>query len=134
LFPCKGNAGTAKNEADIDQLVTSLTWDPTHVCISNPETITNVMFCLQIGAWHGCPLRGSTSSCLRQRQLPAANHWIEVRDPYGRIKRKIEGAEEDLNPIGITTVSTNMDSSELPETTTPTKEHKWIGLWPWAHV
>ena len=27
-----------------------------------PDIITDAMLCLQTGAWHGCPVRGSTSS------------------------------------------------------------------------
>jgi hypothetical protein len=30
--------------------------------IPRPETITDVVMCLQLGTWHGCPLRGPTSS------------------------------------------------------------------------
>ncbi|EDL24446.1 mCG1048826 [Mus musculus] len=36
-------------------------------------------------------------------QILTANHWTEVRDPYGRLRR----AEGDGNPIGRPTVSTN---------------------------
>jgi hypothetical protein len=35
-------------------------------------------------------------------QILTANHWIEVEDPYGRVRRRIEGAEGDGNPIGKT--------------------------------
>ncbi|EDL98927.1 rCG22295 [Rattus norvegicus] len=37
-----------------------------------------------------------------------ANHWAEVRDPCGRARGRIEGAEEDAKPIGRTTVLTNL--------------------------
>jgi hypothetical protein len=47
---------------------------------------------------------------LRQIQILIDNHWIEVRDQYGRASGKIEGAEGDCNPIGRTTVSTNQIS------------------------
>jgi hypothetical protein len=57
-----------------------------------------------------------------------ANHWTEVRDPYGRVRGRTEGAEEDCNPVGRTTLSTNPDPSKLPETKPPTKEHSWAGL------
>ena len=56
-------------------------------------------------------------------QILTANHWTEVRDPYGRVRGRIEGAEGDGNPIGRPTVSTNLDPWELPETEPPTKEH-----------
>jgi hypothetical protein len=46
-----------------------------------------------------------------------------VVDPYKRDRRRIKGAEEDCNPIRRTTESNNMESSELPGTKPPTKEH-----------
>jgi len=41
-----------------------------------------------------------------------------------------EGLKElrGLQPIGRTTISTNVDASELPETKSPTEEHPWAGL------
>jgi hypothetical protein len=42
-------------------------------------------------------------------QLLTANHYNEVRNPYGRVKGMIEGAEEDNSPIERLTVSTNLD-------------------------
>ena len=49
-------------------------------------------------------------------QILTASHWTEDWDPYGRIRERIEGTEGDGNPIGRPTVSTNLDSWELPET------------------
>ena len=40
----------------------------------------------------------------------------EVRNPYGRVRGGTEGAERNCNPIGRTSVSTKLDTSELPET------------------
>jgi len=40
-------------------------------------------------------------------QILTANHWTEPRDPGGRVSGRIEGAEQDCNPIGRTTISTN---------------------------
>ena len=57
----------------------------------------------------------------------------EVREPYGRVRGRTEGAEGDGNPIGRI-VSTNPDSWELQETKPPTKEHTWTGLWSLAHM
>ena len=65
-------------------------------------------------------------------QILIAKHWTEVRDPYGRVRGRIEGAEGDGNPIGRPTVSTNLDPWELPETEPPTKEHTQAGLRPWG--
>ena len=67
-------------------------------------------------------------------QLFRANQWIEVGNQYGEVKGRTEGAEEDCNPIGRTTESTNLDPSELPGTKPKTKEHTWAGSWLWAHV
>jgi hypothetical protein len=39
----------------------------------------------------------------------AAYNWNEVMKPYGRIMGRNVRAEGDCNPIGITTVSTNLD-------------------------
>jgi hypothetical protein len=41
---------------------------------------------------------------------------VEVGDPFGRVRGRSEGAEGDCNPIGRTTVPTNLDPSELPGT------------------
>jgi hypothetical protein len=64
LFLSKITAGT-KNEEETEGKggpVTSLTWDPSQGEASRPDTITDSMVCLQTGAYHGCPLRGPTSS------------------------------------------------------------------------
>ena len=60
-----------------------------------------------------------------QMQILATNHW--VRDPYRRVSGRIERAEGNGNPIERTTVSTNLEPWELPETKLPTKEHTWVG-------
>jgi hypothetical protein len=68
-------------------------------------------------------------------QILTAYHWIVVRDPYGRVRGRMEGAEQDCNPIGRTKVSTNLDPSALPQTKPLTKEHTWeIGPWSLAHT
>jgi hypothetical protein len=48
---------------------------------------------------------------------------MDIGDPYGRLREKIEGGEGDGNLIERTTMSTNLDPWELPETELPTKEH-----------
>ena len=111
--------------------MTSPTWDPSHGWAPNPDTITDVMLYLQTGTYHGCPLRGSTSSWLWQKQILTVNHCTEVRDPCGRVRGRIEGAEGDGNSIGRPTISTNTDPWELPETKPPTKEHTQGGLMAW---
>jgi hypothetical protein len=63
-------------------------------------------------------------------QILTSNHWTEVGDSYGRVRERVEGVEGDGNHIEKT-ISTILDPSELPETKPPTKEHTWVGLWPW---
>jgi hypothetical protein len=65
-------------------------------------------------------------------QILTANQYTEVSDIYGRAR--IEGTEGDDNPIKRTTVSTNLDPCELPETKPPTKDHTWTGPRPLAHM
>ena len=55
-------------------------------------------------------------------------------DPYGRVRQRTEGMEEDSNPIGRPTVSKNMDPWELPVTEPPTKEHTLAGPRPPKHM
>jgi hypothetical protein len=59
-------------------------------------------------------------------QILLANYWFEVRDQYGRVRGRTEGAKGYCNPIERT-VSTNQDLSKLPETKPKTKE-------PGSHV
>jgi hypothetical protein len=73
-----------------------------------------------MGASNGYPLRGHTSSWLRQRQILTPNHWTEVRDPEGWIRGRIEKAERESDPIRIPAVSSNPYPRELTETELPT--------------
>jgi hypothetical protein len=68
-------------------------------------------------------------------KIPTAKHWTEVRDSYKRVEGSAEGPEEDRNPTGRPSKSTNLDSWEfswdspgtllglLGETEPSTKEH-----------
>jgi hypothetical protein len=47
---------------------------------------------------------------------------------------RTEADEGDGNPIGKTTLSTNLDTQELPETKPPTKEHIRAGPRTLAHI
>jgi hypothetical protein len=67
-------------------------------------------------------------------QILTANHWTEVRDPYGRVRVSFEETEGDGNAIGRPTVSTNPEHWELPETKPPAKEHTRAGQWSLAHM
>jgi hypothetical protein len=59
---------------------------------------------------------------------------MEVGNPYGKDRGRIKGAGGDGNPIGRTTVSTNLDPWRLRETEPPTKEHTQAGLTPAGHM
>lgn len=50
---------------------------------------------------------------LTETEADTANHGTEVRNAYGRARARIEGDEGYDNPKGKTTVSTNLDPSEL---------------------
>jgi hypothetical protein len=50
-------------------------------------------------------------------QILTAIYWTEVR----RLRGRTAGTEGDCNPIGRTTISSNPDISEHPETKPPTK-------------
>jgi hypothetical protein len=56
-------------------------------------------------------------------QMLTAKHWTETGDPYVRVRGRIEGTGDDVNPIGRPTVSTNLDPCELPETQPTTVEY-----------
>ena len=67
-------------------------------------------------------------------QILTTKHWTEGGNPNGRVRGRIEGTEGDGNPIGRSSVSTNLDPWQLPEIKPPTKEHTWAGLKPLAHL
>ena len=56
-------------------------------------------------------------------QILTPENWTKVRSSYGNFRGKNEGTEGDGNPIGRPTVSTNLDSWELPETKPHIIEH-----------
>ena len=57
------------------------TWDQSHGPVANADTITYAMLYLQRGDYHGCPLRDSTNSWMKQIQILTANYSTEFRDP-----------------------------------------------------
>jgi hypothetical protein len=60
-------------------------------------------------------------------QILIANYWTDVRNSYGRVSGRIKGAEGNGHPMGRTTVSANLDPSEILESKPPMKEHIWTG-------
>lgn len=53
-------------------------------------------------------------------RMLAANHVTEHREPNGRVRERIEGAEGICIRIGGTTISTKQIPPELPGTKPPT--------------
>jgi hypothetical protein len=53
-----------------------------------------------------------------------ANHQTKVKDPYGRISRRIAGVE------GRQQCELTQTPPELPERKPPIKEHIWAGTAP----
>ena len=104
--------------------MTCPTWDPSHGWTPIPDTIIQAMMCLQTGA--------KLSSERPYQQLTESDtdtviHWMEVGDLYGRVRGKIEGTEGDSNAIRRTTISTNLNQWEAPESEPPIKEHITAG-------
>jgi hypothetical protein len=82
-----------QNEAEIERKATQwlaqLGIHPMH----SHQTLTFITEAIlwgQTGACHGCPLWGSTSNSLRQMQIIWVNNWIEVRDPYRRVRGRMK--------------------------------------------
>ena len=53
-------------------------------------------------------------------QILTGNHWTEVGEPYGRVKRKTEAVERNRNSVRRSTVSNKP----------PIKMHTWASLRP----
>ena len=51
------------------------------------------------------------------------NHWTKVRDHYGGIRGRIEGTEENADPIGKPAISANLDLWKILESEIPNKEY-----------
>jgi hypothetical protein len=91
-----------------------------------------MLWCTYGGALHGRPLRGLTSSWLRQTPLLTSkltpNQWTKAGDPCGGwIRERLEEAEENGDPIGRPAVSTNLDPRDLSDTEPPTRWHTLVG-------
>jgi hypothetical protein len=95
--------------------------DPSHMQLSNPDTVVEAIKCLLTEAWYNCLLRDSTSASQIQRWMLTAYHWTEHRVPNEGARQRTQGAEGVWNPIGGTTLV----PPELPGTKPPTKEYTW---------
>ena len=99
--------------------------------VPNLDSITDAMLWLHTGVLHGCPLRGPTSSWLKQMQILIDTHWTEVGEPK---VRRIDTAQGGDHPIGRPILSTNQKPWELSETKSPNKQHTWPGPCHYAHM
>ena len=106
LFLSKGNARTKKWNNDWRQSHPQTTppWDPSQAQTPNPDPFPDAKICLQIGAWHGCPLRSSARTWLRQMQILTANHWTDHEDTNGRVR--------NCYPIGTISTKWTPQSSQ----------------------
>jgi hypothetical protein len=60
--------------------------------------------------------------------------WTEAADPCGWIREKLEEAEEEGDPVGGPTVSTNLDPRDLSDTMPPTIQHTAADMRPPTHI
>lgn len=102
----------------------SISW----VSAPKPDTITDAMLCLQTGAWHGCPLRGPTSSWLRQMQILTLNHWTDVGP------QMVELGEELKKLKGRVTLYEAQQSQGASRDWATNQEYKLAGLRSLAHT
>ena len=98
-----------------------------------PDTIMEAMEHSQKGTYHDCPPEDPTSSWKIQMQIFAPNQWTEVADHCGWIRDKLE-AEEEGNPVERSAVSINLDSWDLSDTGTPTRQHIPADMKPPTHI
>ena len=97
---------------------TGQNWDQSHRQKAIPDTIIDILLCLQIGASYNYPLRASTQHLTEtDTERLIAKHWMDLWESYGRVGR-IEELGEDRNTKGRLTVSTNLNTwfsvRELP--------------------
>ena len=78
---------------------------------------------------YGSPLRGPTSSWLRQIQILIPNKCNEVEDPCIWIRERLEEVEEEEGPIGRPAGSASPDLWELSDTG-PAAYYSWYES-PW---
>ena len=84
---------------------TTLPNGPSQIQTPNPDSVADAKKHLLTGNWYICPLRGSAHA--NQYRYG----WLQPLDwawePYGGVTRT-EGVEGDCNPIGRTTISSNL--------------------------
>jgi hypothetical protein len=69
--------------------ITGPTRDLFHGHSPSPDTINGTLLGLQTGVENNCPLRGYTQH-LTETQLSTAKYWVEVRDIYGKVGRRMD--------------------------------------------
>jgi hypothetical protein len=110
------------------QPITGPTWHPSHGQVLIPNTINDILLCLQTGAC--CTLKGPT----QQLTLRDTDTHCQTVDRAWELlwknwRKDCKPPKGDRNTTGRPTESTNMDpwgSQSLNHQ--PAKEHKWAGL------
>jgi hypothetical protein len=62
--------------------------------------ITEAMECSQKETFHNCPPKDPTNSLKRHMQIFAPKQRTEAANPCGKIRKKLEGPEEEGDPVG----------------------------------
>jgi hypothetical protein len=59
---------------------------------------------------------------------------LRTADPCGWIREKLGEAEEEGNPVGGPTISTNLDPRDLSDTGPPTRQYTPADMRPPTHI
>lgn len=86
------------------------------------------------GAYHNCPLRGSSKQPIETNAETHRQTLDEVGKSCPSVEGRNEGPEEDRDSKGRPTESTNLDPRGLPESEPPTKEHTGARTRPLAQI
>jgi hypothetical protein len=67
-------------------------------------------------------------------QIFTPNQWTEAGDPLWLNREKLEEAEEEVGPRGRPAVSTNLNSQDLSDMESATRQHTPVDIRPPTHV
>ena len=67
-------------------------------------------------------------------QIFVPNQWTKAADTCGRIREKLEEAEEKGNLVGGSVVSINLDSRNLSNTGPSPRQHTPADMRPPTHI
>jgi hypothetical protein len=98
--------------------------DPPQKEVPRPDTITGAMDCSQTVTYYDYSLKDPTNSWKSQMQIFAPNQLTKAADLCCWTTGKLEEAEEEGGPFGGPEISINLDSRNLSECGTTTREHR----------